>query len=339
MDDGRDNNAAGAGGLPPESPQGIFTPQPQVSSEPGAEQGAQGVVDATQSAAGIGASATSYNTHSATSHPYFSSHPTQTYAGSTGDIVIGAPKVKPVRSNRKLFQLGAITLGVVLVIIVLAIAISSGAFTSNDKKVLNLLSTNGEAAIALEDTFATASYGDLNVDDAFSEEMHNKINEQLAKLTALQAGITKIKSSAVKHAAEADLAELQARLNERVAAYQSSVALYNTLYKAYANQTTDGLSDLMNSENYYAAVTAERFYNSITESNELWENINRNNCAGSNGRTDLCQQVLEEYFAVTTSLSSSTSVVAAVFTAYYDGSYANGDRFAVQINNLLEELK
>lgn len=229
-------------------------------------------------------------------------------------------------------------LGIFAVVCMVVLLISS-LFTNSDRQVLALLQNNYEAVNWVENFFADAYYNKLDTNEVFTAELHEKLNNSLSTLSALQKSLAKIKSSSLSSNAQQNFNLLQNRLNERTPGYQSSVALYNSLYEAYTKNNPGVLKDLLVNENYYANLATERIYNYLTEQEKLWDDIRNNNCDSNENGSELCQRTLEEYFNNIAELSSSTLVVAAIFTAYYDGSYAKDNRFISNIDVLLEELK
>lgn len=229
-------------------------------------------------------------------------------------------------------------LGIFAVVCMVVLLISS-LFTNSDRQVLALLQNNYEAVNWIENFFADAYYNKLDTNEVFTAELHEKLNNSLSTLSALQKSLAKIKSSSLSSNAQQNFNLLQSRLNERTPGYQSSVALYNSLYEAYTKNNPGVLKDLLVNENYYANLATERIYNYLTEQEKLWDDIRNNNCDSNENGSELCQRTLEEYFNNIAELSSSTLVVAAIFTAYYDGSYAEDNRLISNIDVLLEELK
>lgn len=218
------------------------------------------------------------------------------------------------------------------------LAISS-AFVNNGEKVFALLRNNYNAVSETESFFADAYYNRLTANEVFTPEVHEQLNNNISALENLQKSLAKVEPSSLKSNAQQNFTLLQSQLNERTPSYQNSITLYNSLYEAYTNNSPDVLKELLTNENYYANLVAERIYNYLTKQEELWLQIKNNNCSSNNNNSELCQRVLEEYFDNIAELSSNTLVVAAIFTAYYDGPYTEDNRLMPKIDTLLEELK
>lgn len=126
----------------------------------------------------------SYNTHSATSnfsnpdsqHPFFANHPTQTYAGSTNDIVIGANNVKP-KMNKKPFIIGGIIL-IAIVIVCIVVAVTLGQTESSLKRSLNsyanYLLYGNESDVKITQKYLGVNYRYYVVEQALKDNSDNK---------------------------------------------------------------------------------------------------------------------------------------------------------------------
>ncbi len=317
MDPNQENQGENSAGG---SRQAIFTPQPPV-----VEGEAPTIPASAQASDG------------SSIHPYFSSHPTQTFNTEVGDIILNTSAPKP-KQNKRPFIIGGIILVIFAVVCVVVLLISS-LFTNSDRQVLALLQNNYEVVNWVENFFADTYYNKLDINEVFTAELHEKLNNSISTLSALQKSLAKINSSSLSSNAQQNFNLLQSRLNERIPNYQSSVVLYNSLYKAYTNSNPGVLKDLLLNENYYANLATERMYNYLTEQEKLWGDIRNNNCDSNENSSEFCQRTLEEYFNNMAELSSSTLVVAAIFTAYYDGSYTEDNRLMPNVDILLEELK
>lgn len=227
----------------------------------------------------------------------------------------------------------------IFAVVCVVVLLISSLFTNSDRQVLALLQNNYEVVNWVENFFADTYYNKLDINEVFTAELHEKLNNSISTLSALQKSLAKINSSSLSSNAQQNFNLLQSRLNERIPNYQSSMVLYNSLYKAYTNSNPGVLKDLLFNENYYANLATERMYNYLTEQEKLWGDIRNNNCDSNENSSEFCQRTLEEYFNNMTELSSSTLVVAAIFTAYYDGSYTEDNRLMPNVDILLEELK
>ncbi len=314
MDPNQDNQGSDAAGA---NRQAVFTPQTEPVPPAGnVDAPAQPTVNL--------------------SHPYLSNHPTQTFNTDTGDIILNTGPQKP-KLNKRPFIIGGVILAIVIILSVIVLFISNGALANVDTKVSRLLQDNYESAKWIENFFAEASHSKLDVNDIFSSEMHESLNRNISSLKKLQSSIAKIKPTRLSSSVQQNFTILQNRLNERVPYYQESIALYNILYESYINNNPNAITELLDSANYYEAITAERIHNYLTAQEQLDAKIKANDCYTYNSET--CQKFLEEYYEIGAAFNSSTQLVSAIFAAYYDGSYAQDNRFSPYIDILLEELE
>ncbi len=260
-------------------------------------------------------------------HSFSAHRPTKVITNVSGDIVLAGTNTKKPLNKTPL-----ITVGILAIIVLATIAIIP-SFINNTGKAKTLMNDNLAYVRNLEKVFYDSYYGNTPVSQVFTEEKHAEINAAMAGFAALQQELAKISASSVKDLDSETYATIQARLNERVQQYQSSVNLYNILYVAYVENNADGLVELQKSEDYYTARMAERFYNYVIEKNNLQEVIDSNSCTSAEV-SPLCSETLADYNYNETSLHDSTVVISAIFST--EGmSYVDSELISPAINKLI----
>lgn len=99
--------------------QALFTPQPLIAED----------------SAPVPASAQASDGSS--THPYFSSHPTQTFSTDTGDIILNSGEPKP-KQNKRPFIIGGIVLGIFVIVSVAVLAIASLSSNPRQNQVVTM---------------------------------------------------------------------------------------------------------------------------------------------------------------------------------------------------------
>ncbi|MDO4611660.1 MAG: hypothetical protein Q4B34_02265 [Candidatus Saccharibacteria bacterium] len=188
-------------------------------------------------------------------------------------------------------------------------------FGDKTNTALSLMRDNISNVQAIEQVFVDSYFNDLSVAEVFTEKKHEEINNAMNGFSNLQKGLSGIDAAGIDENLQSDYKIIQTRLNARVEGFKKSVDFYNTLYTAYNTSNTDGLTELVKSDDYYTALISERFYDYITEQNELWAVISENNCSLAAGveATEVCATAVASWMDNINSLQNSTVAVSAIF--------------------------
>ncbi|MDO4507828.1 MAG: hypothetical protein Q4B65_00320, partial [Candidatus Saccharibacteria bacterium] len=256
-------------------------------------------------------------------------------SSGTGDIILA----RDTGRSKKGIIVGFLISGLVLVVGVL-VALYFLFLDNKTGEITALLSEKKGGVQVMENVFVGSYYTELSVGDFFTEEKRDKINEAMADFSALQKGLSGIDPSRVDSDKQENFRIVRERLNTRVENYQKSVDFYNKLYAAYTSGDVSGIEDLLDSEDYYTALIAERFYNYITEQNKWWGIIEERNCSVAivNNATEACKEATSNYAENINSLLNSSVVMSAIFNTG-DISYSEEELIVPYINKILGEEK
>lgn len=102
--------------------QALFAPQPSIAED------------------GASVPASAQASDGSSTHPYFSSHPTQTFSTDTGDIILNTGSTKP-KQNIRPFIIGGIVLGIFVIVSVAVLAIVSLSSNPRQNQVVTMQDT------------------------------------------------------------------------------------------------------------------------------------------------------------------------------------------------------
>lgn len=313
---------------PPAVPtkQAIFTPNPEVPAEASAGNafGAQ-----------AGAFGASEMNSTGPAHPFFSNHPTQTFASGAGDIIINHGSAGRPKTSRKPLIIGGIIIAA-LVVVLVGVMLWPKNQTS---ALLKVLEENVENVRKLDETTSLAYYDDLSVGEVLSDYDHEMLNSQITQFIKFQKSLDKISQKNVAKEAQNDFQKVQARVNNKSTAYQQTLELYNSVYTSYKDRNLDAIASLANSEEPNLNFIYKRLSKSIDNVRYWQEKLKEDNCDNElNAKSSNC--VLAEDYLDEENLSfdTSTALVRTLFSTYLDGDL-EAESLSSSIGKLIEVLK
>lgn len=266
-----------------------------------------------------------------------------TSSSATGDI-----KLQPTPKKRsKLPVILVAIVGIALAGVAVALQFLNGGSTTN---VAALLREHQESLAAVEEIYSSAFYSELNVEQLFSNGVHDTLNADLPKLASLSASLEKIDLDKVKSDARENFSEIRTVLAERAASYEATLKLYNILYEALKDEDSSKLAGLFeltgnndgdeesDTENSTVIYLDERFanyLNDITARNELYVNYG---CV-TNTESEECAAYFDQYIEIITDFMQNTSIPYAVLSAFDESSYGKSSLLHDKVDILIKELE
>lgn len=305
MDPNQENQGENSAGG---SRQAIFTPQPPV-----VEGEAPTIPASAQASDG------------SSIHPYFSSHPTQTFNTEAGDIILNTSAPKP-KQNKRPFIIGGVILAVfVLICVVLLVLLSP----NSKSKLLNTLEPSVQYVKDLEELFYESARDNTMAYKILTPDAYKKINAGMNCINAIHNQLESIK-------ANDKIASIQKQLAELRSSYQNTVTTYNELYLAYQDNSEQALSKLANSDYSAIGAIATRIMDFLDTRN-YWQQVITNNC--SDAESQSCKEAEIYYNENQATLEANTSIARLLFTTYISQPYTKEKMLYPQLQELISELK
>jgi hypothetical protein len=280
--------------------QALFTPQPPEPTET------------------IGSLDVQSHPPSGLSHPYLSSHPTQTFNTDTGDIILNAGEPKSKRNKRPLI-IGGMILAVFVVICGVAILQMTGVWNV-DASAISLINNNIESIENLETLFYDAKYQKITVGEILNSGLLDKTKQDAARLSQFQKGLSEIDPAQVSEEWRDQFLEVKDRIDTYAPACLQTVGLYSEIYEAYIQGDADKFKEMQNNSNVNIAIIGRRFADYF-EFNFYWSDILDKNRRSQNGIafSEICTEAQDGYAENKETFVQNTPAVQSLFSAY-DGT-------------------
>ncbi len=277
-----------------------------------------------------------------------------TTSSATGDI-----KLQPTPKKRsKLPVILVAIIGIALAGVAVALQFLKGG---SDTNVAALLREHQESLAAVEEIYSSAFYSELNVEQLFSNGVHDTLNADLPKLASLSASLEKVDLNKIKADAREEFSEIRTVLAERAASYEATLKLYNILYEAFKDEDSsklDAIAELQQqypntneveddedaednietSENQTVTYLYERFksyLDDITARNEIYVNYG---CV-TNTESEECTAYFDQYIEIVVDFVQNTSIPYAVLSAYDNNAYGKNSLLQDKVATLIGELE